>query len=198
VFDGKRGHYQETDIPIPLNRYAQSKLDGEKAVLNVMPNSLILRADIYGWNLQNKLSLAEWILSRLRAGERVPGFQNVLFSPILVNDLATVLMQLIAKEATGIFHVGGSTNCSKYEFARTVAKLFGFPVDRIDAVEFKEQSGIAPRPRDTTLLTSKIEQYIDHPMPSLEAGLKHFKRLLDDGWVEKLKGWNQQQTSAEV
>ena len=33
VFDGKNAPYKESDEPNPLNKYGQSKLEGEKTVL---------------------------------------------------------------------------------------------------------------------------------------------------------------------
>jgi dTDP-4-dehydrorhamnose reductase len=79
VFDGERGDYREEDEPAPVNVYAQTKLLGERAVLGINPAALVARVNIYGWNVQNKLSLAEWILAQLRAGEVVPGFTDVFF-----------------------------------------------------------------------------------------------------------------------
>jgi dTDP-4-dehydrorhamnose reductase len=85
VFDGVSGGYRETDPVSPVNHYARSKASGESAVLDEIPDALVLRTNIYGWNLQSKHSLAEWALARLEGGEVVPGFRDVSFSPLLVN-----------------------------------------------------------------------------------------------------------------
>lgn len=43
-------------------------------------------------NARAKVNLAEWILDRLRRGEPVPGYDNVIFNPLLVNDLAGIML----------------------------------------------------------------------------------------------------------
>ena len=47
---------------------------GEEAVLRAMPEALVLRVNIYGWNLQAKNSLAEWVLRAAGAGRPSPRF----------------------------------------------------------------------------------------------------------------------------
>lgn len=107
VFDGISGYYGEEDEPKPINRYAESKLAGEKAVVAELEHYLIIRTNIYGWNLQDKTSLAEWILYQLQSGKSVPGFFDVTFAPILVNDLSEIIFEMLSTRMTGIYHVNG-------------------------------------------------------------------------------------------
>src|SRR5579864_7467923 len=126
VFEGTRGNYSETDQPAPANFYAQTKLEGEQVALATNDVAAIARVTIYGWNVQSKHSLAEWIFEQLRSGHTVAGFTDVVFCPILENDLAEILLAMTAQKLTGIFHVVGSEAVSKYEFARRVAQVFQF------------------------------------------------------------------------
>ncbi len=49
VFDGTKPPYKPNDTPNPLNKYGQSKLDGEKATLEHCPNGGVLRVPVlYG------------------------------------------------------------------------------------------------------------------------------------------------------
>jgi dTDP-4-dehydrorhamnose reductase len=50
IFDGgKSGAYIETDTPNPQSAYGQSKLNGERALVNANPRHLILRTSwVYG------------------------------------------------------------------------------------------------------------------------------------------------------
>src|SRR5262249_10198801 len=74
VFDGREGNYEESAVPAPLNIYAQTKLAGEHAATQAHPRPLIVRTCIYGWNPVTGRGLAEWIVKRLEARERVGGF----------------------------------------------------------------------------------------------------------------------------
>ena len=49
VFDGTSPPYKPTDKPNPLNKYGQSKLDGENVTLEFLPRSGVLRVPVlYG------------------------------------------------------------------------------------------------------------------------------------------------------
>jgi dTDP-4-dehydrorhamnose reductase len=189
VFDGERGNYREEDEPAPVNWYAQSKLLGERAVLGSNPTALVARVNIYGWNVQNKLSLAEWALERLRAGEVVPGFTDVFFSPILVNDLSEQLLAMLQAKLTGTYHVTGSERVSKYEFARRIAAAFGFDPAQVWPTQLSQAGLRARRPLDISLNTQKISAALGHAMPNVEAGLRRFRHLQDSGYVDEIKSY---------
>ena len=177
IFDGVKGDYAEEDLPHPINVYAQSKLAGERAVLDEFPNTLIVRTNIYGWNVQNKLSLAEWILSRLESNTSIPGFHDVIFNPLLVNDLSDILLMMMNRGMKGLYHVAGSDTCNKYEFALSLADVFGLDGRLIKKASIDDSVLKAPRPRNTSLNHSKIERDLGIRMPDLISGLQHFKSL---------------------
>jgi dTDP-4-dehydrorhamnose reductase len=187
VFDGGRGNYAETDTPAPVNVYAKTKLQGEREVLRQNPAALIARVTLYGWNAQEKHSLAEWILQQLTLGNLVPGFSDVFFSPILANDLAEVILALLDENLAGLYHAVGSEPVSKYEFARRVASTFGFDPGQVAATRLSDARLKAQRPRDTTLNTAKICAALRRPMPGVDAGLRRFAQLRENGYAERIK-----------
>ena len=187
VFDGTSGNYSETQTPSPRNAYGQSKLAGEHAVQEAGSDHLIVRTNIYGWNLQDKQSLAEWILHRLEAEEPVPGFFDVHFTPILVNDLSEIVLDMMEHKMQGVYHVVGAQTCSKYEFALQIAEMFGLDKSLISPVSLMESVLRAPRPKNTSLRTEKIRQELSRAMPDISSGLRRFKRLRDSGFVRTLK-----------
>jgi dTDP-4-dehydrorhamnose reductase len=189
VFDGERGDYREEDEPAPVNWYAQSKLLGERAVLDSNPSALVARVNIYGWNVQNKQSLAEWVLERLRAGDVVPGFTDVSFSPILVNDLSEQLLVMLQSKLTGTYHVTGSERVSKYEFARRIAAAFGFDSAQVQPTQLSQAGLRARRPLDVSLNTGKVSGVLGYEMPDVDAGLRRFRALQDSGYVDEIKSY---------
>jgi len=188
VFDGTRGDYAETDQPAPPNVYAQTKLEGEQAVLARHDSGAVARVNLYGWNVQKKQSLAEWIFEQLRSGKTVPGFTDVVFCPILANDLAEILLVMTEKRLAGIFHVVGSEAVSKYEFARRVARAFDFDPAKVVPTQIADAKLRATRPRNTTLNTEKICQVLDRSMPDVDSGLRRFAQMWRDGFVERIRG----------
>jgi len=187
VFDGVSGGYVETDPVSPTNWYARSKLAGEEAVRGEMPAALVLRVNIYGWNLQAKNSLAEWILRRLEQGELVPGFCDTTFAPVLVNDTTEWVLHLAESGCSGIYHVASADHSSKYEFARSIAAVFRLDASLVRESLLQESSLSVPRPRNTWLRTDKIAASLGQPMPTIRQGLEKFRMLREDGFCQRLR-----------
>jgi dTDP-4-dehydrorhamnose reductase len=188
VFAGERADYGEDDEPHPINTYGQSKLDGERAVLRAAPQALIVRTNIYGWNAAAKESLAEWFLSRCEAGISSPGWTDVWSTPILVNDLAQILLRLMAAGCAGVFHVGGGTCLTKLEFGRRVAAMFGHDPELVRPSTIGEAALAAPRAARLCLRGAKAEAVLGRPLPTVDEGLRRFQTMRADGALRRLKG----------
>jgi dTDP-4-dehydrorhamnose reductase len=186
VFDGQRGGYSETDQPRPVNRYAATKLEAEGVVQALVPEHLVVRANMYGWNAQPKKSLAEWILGLLESGQRVPGFTEIRFAPLLVNTLADTMLAMLGRNLRGLFHLASGDSLSKYEFAVVLAETFGFPRSEViptlagDALKAK-------RPRNTSLDAGKLCRVLDLAPPTVLKDLQRFKTLREDGFATLLR-----------
>ena len=187
VFDGLRGNYAETDVPQPVNVYAKSKLQGEREVLRENTSAAIARVNLYGWNAQNKQSLAEWVLQQLTFGKPVPGFSDVFFCPILANDVAEITLAMLDQKLTGLYHVVGSQSVSKFEFARQVASLFGLDPAQVTPARAADARLRAQRPRNTSLNTDKVCAALGRSMPDTAAGLRRFAGLRQSGYAARMK-----------
>lgn len=177
VYDGQEGGYREADPPRPVNHYGRSKLDGEAAVRQAHPGALIVRTNLFGWNLPHKRNLSEWFLARMRRGDECPGFTDVWFSPILVNQLGQLLLELAESEAQGILHVGGGSCLSKYEFGVKLAAAFGLDQELVRPVELSTAELQARRAQRLCLDSSAAERLLGRPMPSIEEGIRRLWEL---------------------
>ncbi len=177
VFDGARGEYSEDDVPEPLNVYARSKLDGEQAALAEAPDALIIRTNFYGQNRAAKLSLAEWLLDRLSAGARIDGFADVIVSPLFVNDLASLILKLALTGQTGVFHLGASDHCSKYDFAMKIARVFGLDTSLVTRSSIQSFPLVAKRSLNTSLDTVKAARALGCKLPTVNEGIQRFRRI---------------------
>ena len=190
VFDGRRGDYWENDNVNPLNTYAMSKLIAEREVTAEMPEALIIRTNLYGWNMQSKSSFGEWILDKLSTGQQVPAFNDVIFSPLLANHLATIILEMLSMNAVGLYHVASSDSCSKYEFAKRVATMFGFDANLVLPVSLDSANLTATRPKNTSLRTDGIERGLGIRMPDIDSGIRHFCDLGSSGFAKQLKEYS--------
>lgn len=187
VFNGANGGYSEEDHTDPINVYAVTKLAAENIVVEDGGDHLIIRTAIYGWNMQDKLSLAEWVLQRLETGTRMPGFKDVVFSPILVNDLSDFILQMMSREMKGLYHVSGSESLSKFDFAVKLANVFNLDANLVQSAVLGDVALKAQRPKNLSLRTDRISRALGIRMPDVDEGLRRFKLLRDSGFVKQLK-----------
>ena len=116
----------------PINQYGKTKLRGEKKVKKLCTNYIIVRTNIFGWNVKpGRISSAEWIYHSLKKGEEITLFTDYTFSPVYTECLGDIIMQLVDKDFTGTINVGSSTPCSKYDFGMQLAKEFELNLSRI-------------------------------------------------------------------
>ena len=189
VFDGARSGYSEDDTPAPLSVYAESKLHGEQEVLKQFTAALVARVNIYGWNAQPKQSLAEWMLDQLHTKKQLNGFVDVYFCPMLANDLAETLLDMLDRGLTGVYHVVGSERISKYEFGRRLATKFGFDPDWVLPVRLAEVRLRAVRPLDVSLNAVKASRALGRSLPGVDEGLSRFLALRESGYPNHLRSY---------
>jgi dTDP-4-dehydrorhamnose reductase len=197
VFDGLRGGYTETDQPNPQSVYARTKLAGEQAVVENDPQAIIARINIYGWSLTMKRSLAEFFFYNLRAGREVPGFTDVYFCPLLVNDLARILLRMLEMSLHGLYHVVSGQSASKYEFGVSIARKFGLDEALVKPSSVSQAGLKAARSPRLTLSVEKLAAALGETPPGLEPGLERFYRLYQDGYPQKIHDMLQDELTQE-
>ena len=188
VFDGNKGNYKEDDTVNPLNAYARTKLDGERAVLEANPEAAIARVVFYGWTLEGNRSLAEFFYNNLVAGKTVNGFTDAYFNPMYVRDLAEVLLEIAEANFNGIWHTFGNDTLSKYDFGVALARKFGLDESLIKPVSASQGRGVV-RSLDLSTNSDKLAQALGHPLPGLTQGLNRLKEDFDAGWRETLASY---------
>jgi dTDP-4-dehydrorhamnose reductase len=190
VFDGEKGNYTVNEKTNPINQYARTKLAGEDIAIQSNPKSLVVRSNIYGWNAQNQNSLAEWIISKLVKKEKVPGFSDVIFSPLLVNTLCANIVKMVDANLTGRWHLGCQPALSKYEFARLISRVFEYDEGLVSPVLVNIVNFKAKRPLNTSLICDN--QLISYGilLPTIEEEVLKLKKLFDTGYTKRLKNTN--------
>jgi dTDP-4-dehydrorhamnose reductase len=188
VFDGQRGEYTEEDAPNPLGVYARTKLAGELAVAQANPDAIIARVNLFGWSITGQRSLGEFFFNNLRAGRSVMGFSDVFFCPLLANDLGQILMDMLEKRLSGLYHVVSRECISKYSFGVRLARRFGLDENLIRPISVNQAGLKAPRSPRLTLQTGKLTQALGTPPPDVSTGLERFYTLYQQGYPQRIKG----------
>jgi dTDP-4-dehydrorhamnose reductase len=187
VFDGLRGDYNEEDIPSPVGVYSQTKQAAEQAVSQANPQAIIARVNLFGYSLTRKRSLGEFFLYNLQAGKQVMGFTDVLFCPLLANDLAQIFIEMLTQELTGLYHVVSSDCISKYEFGVRLARSFGLDATLIQPTMVAQSGLMAVRSPKLNLRSNKLASALGHPLPTITSGLELYYELFQAGYPDLIR-----------
>lgn len=189
VYDGIKGNFSEDDLVLPLNYYGMTKYGGEQEALKCA-DALIARTNIIGWNVCDKLNLAEWILDALMHYKQIGGVTDVWFSPIYTFELAKLLDMSIARDLNGVYNIAGSGFMTKYDFACSLAQRFNLDGSLIRPVSVSECVFKAKRGHNLSLNTEKLAKDIGIPIPVVEKMIDLFYQDYNSGILEKLGSVN--------
>lgn len=139
VFDGEGDRpYLEGDTVGPRSVYGMTKLAGERALLEVCPEALIIRTS---WLFGREG--VDFVDKILRAENPVV-VDDQWGRPTFCDDLVEATLALLGQ--SGVFHVANGGEATWYDFARAVRE-----------VGRKETEEESIRPRYSVLATKKIE-----------------------------------------
>jgi dTDP-4-dehydrorhamnose reductase len=163
VFNGENTPeegYSEEDKPDPINWYAKTKYEGEKAVQDSGVKYIIARtAYPYRKEFDAKLDFVRAIAGRLQSHQEVAAIADHIMTPTFIDDIALGIQKLIEEDAEGIFHVTGSESLSPFEAAIEIAKSLKVDLHLVKkttrAMFFKDR---APRPFNLSMKNAKISK----------------------------------------
>jgi dTDP-4-dehydrorhamnose reductase len=179
------GLHAEIDAVEPLSIYAKTKLGAEDAVLKNAKN-LVVRTNMFGMNYRDKNSFGEWVIQALQNDETLNMFYDISFSPLLVNELVSVLDLCMERDLCGLYNVGSCEPISKYDLGMTIKEVFGLP-GTINKTSMKDHTYLAPRTQNMGLDVSKIEQTLGIKLSTPRQGVEQFFALYQAGYRQKLK-----------
>lgn len=179
VFDGEKGPYGESDRPNPISYYGRTKFASEN-VLRIAgtPSAIIRTMVLYGIGKKVKSNFALWLYHNLKENKQIRVVDDQIGNPTLVDDLAFGILKIIELERTGLYHIAGADLVSRYDFALSLCKIFGFNKKLITPVKSSQFKQPAPRPLKSGLITIKAEVELGLKMSGVERGLTILKNQL--------------------
>jgi dTDP-4-dehydrorhamnose reductase len=172
VFDGTAGRpYVETDHTHPLGAYGVSKLAGELYAQAYLSAPLIVRTSgVFGpGGLKTaRGNFVELMLRLARGGQPVRVVQDHVASPTYAPLLAARTIDLVEREQSGLFHIGGGVAISWFHYAQLIFEA-GLPGQTVElhATSEREYRTAAHRPKYSALSNAKMESLGLEPMPPL-------------------------------
>jgi dTDP-4-dehydrorhamnose reductase len=183
VFDGEQeSAYLETDSPNPNTIYGKSKLEGDNAVSNALPEHIILRV---AWVFS--ASGNNFVRTMLRLGNERGELSVVndqhgcpTWAEDIANTLLTMTQQYRDKGALpwGTYHYNGAPVTHWYGFAETIferALKLGLieNTPELHTINTEQYPTPAQRPANSALNCNKIKQQFVIDAPDWRIGLNN-------------------------
>jgi dTDP-4-dehydrorhamnose reductase len=163
VFDGKKeGYYTEDDTPAPINRYGETKREGEIFVMSEADQYLLFRLSwVFGDGRQNFLyKLSEWA-KKNRVLKIVSDQVSV---PTYTADVVSVTLMAIEKGLRGLYHLTNSGYASRYEVARYFLEKIGAD-NLVLPVNTDLFPSPAKRPYFSAMSNAKLSRALGYKIP---------------------------------
>ena len=152
VFSGEASSpYAEDAEPDPRSAYGRTKLAGELAVIEELPDShyIVRTAWLYGHQGNN---FVKTMLRLESERETIDVVDDQVGQPTYAADLAAQIVELLdARPAAGTFHGTNSGDVSWHGFTQEIFRLIGADPARVIAVTSEQFVRPAPRPAYSVL-----------------------------------------------
>lgn len=167
VFNGENFKpYMETETTNPNSIYGQTKLDGEKVLLDINPEkSIIIRTS---WVYSS--FGANFVKTMLRLGKEKESL-GIVFdqvgTPTYARDLAQIILEILPKienKTVEIYNYSNEGVISWYDFAKEIMHMAKLDC-KINAIQSKDYSTPANRPHYSLLNKSKIKDAFNITIP---------------------------------
>jgi len=170
VFDGTLGRpYIEEDATHPLGAYAVSKLAGELYAQAYLDNPLIIRTSgVFGPGGIHTArgNFVEVMLRLANNAQPIRVVEDFVASPTYAPELAARTAEMVDKKLTGVFHVGGGSAISWFDYAKLIFEAAGVSPEVRPSNE-REYRTLARRPKFSALSNGKTERCGISPMPPM-------------------------------
>lgn len=182
VFDGG-GHEAkvESNITLPINKYGETKLDGEIEIQRNCDKYLILRTS---WVYSNRGSnFIKSIINLSQSYEKINVVNDQFGAPTGAELLADCTAHAIKKFITdsslsGVYHLTASGCTTWSEYAEFILSNILESKNKINPVPSALYKSIAKRPLNSRLNTEKFQKTFDLYLPDWRVGVQRVIREL--------------------
>jgi len=153
----KRAKEKELELN-PINYYAETKIEAEKAILNSGCRFIIFRGSFFGWrNSKNSKNLLEDIYLASIKNKKINLWTDVYSTPIYTKVLNKIIILLLKKKIKkDLYNVSSNEIISKYELGIRFLRIAKLNTNNIVPIKFKDVTGVIKRPMNMSLCNDKI------------------------------------------
>jgi dTDP-4-dehydrorhamnose reductase len=156
VFPGN-GEYNEDSQTAPINWYGMTKWYGER-LIDVSKDLIVRLSFPYGYQSPVRQDFVWKIIDLLKEKTEVSLISDQTITPTFIDDIVNGLDFLILKNASGIYHLTGSSYETPYQIGHKIKHLFGFGTKISDVALEELYKDKAQRPFQSKMQNVKIKQ----------------------------------------
>jgi dTDP-4-dehydrorhamnose reductase len=180
VFDGtKKEPYVETESPMPLNVYGNTKLSGELFVRSIAQRYFIVRVSgLYGLSpcrAKGGLNFVKLMLKLANERDEVRVVDDEVLTPTFTRDVAEQMEELTKTDKYGLYHMTAQGSCSWYEFAKKIFELTAAQA-KLSVARPGEFPAKVTRPKYSVLENAALKALGQDCMPHWSDGLERYLR----------------------
>lgn len=163
--------FNTSDVASPCNYYGETKLMGEKAVVENCEKHFIVRISwVFGENGKN---FVKTMLKLAETRDEISVVCDQTGSPTYTKDLSVLLCEMIQTEKYGIYHATNEGFCSWAEFAAEIMKLSDSKT-KIIPIPTSEYKSVAARPLNSRLSKESLDINGFNRLPHWQDALKRY------------------------
>jgi len=174
IFDGSQELLDEAAIPNPVNYYGESKLAGEKLVIESdIPWCIVRTVLVFGVTQDmSRSNIVLWVKKSLEEGKNIQVVSDQWRTPTLAEDLAMGCYLAAKKKIKGIYNISGKDYLSAYDIAIRTAEFFKLDKSLIKKTDSTQFTQPARRPLKTGFIIEKARKDLGYEPHSFEEGLE--------------------------
>jgi dTDP-4-dehydrorhamnose reductase len=189
VFTGPWMFHGETSDSYCPSMQARSLRTLESSVLDLAPQTLVVRTHAYGWSPgAGGSGWIEGIVAALESDE--PGVFDCAphATPILATDLAEILGLCWEAGLSGMYHIAGAERVNPHRFVSALARVFDLAAPRGAVLTPGDSAGTTFGQSETSLRTRTVQRTVGRPMPMLVEGLQRLLEQKNGGFDRRFRG----------
>jgi dTDP-4-dehydrorhamnose reductase len=171
--DGEQRPYVESDPTGPRSVYGQTKLEGERLVLEASPRHTVVRSSwLFGLDGRN---FVDTMLRLASEREAVQVVDDQVGCPTWTGHLAAALLGLLERDVRGLVHLAGAGRVSWNGFAGEIFRQAEADC-RVEPATTAQMARPAPRPAWSAIESERGDVI---PMPDWREGLAGYLAARD-------------------
>jgi dTDP-4-dehydrorhamnose reductase len=181
VFDGETAPCREADLPSPICVYGRQKAEAEAGIRAHHPSAAICRMPLMFGMEPAGAGFFRTTVAALISGDPLHLFTDEMRTPLSGREAAGLLLNVLDRNRSGTFHLGGPRSLSRYDLGLLTAEALGVDPVSIIPCRQADRPMAAPRPRDVSLDSRRTYAELGLSPSSLETQIRQMLQPAGDG-----------------